>query len=356
MSAVNEKLRDWERAVNRAATSRNLDGISSEHTLIALLEAQQNGYKGKLAVERGDNAGGPYQVNLRVGLPVVNGVRDRTGDLADLSIPDQKNHTMVSTTLDGASYHALETVKKHDIEKLKSKESAYDHIEEILDSFEEAWNTRLDEHLVPSTTVSAVNGPPDEDRVMAIAYLLQNLSTGSYMFGGINLADAAYANLRALVVGDTTNGGRFGTFTLSAFRRRLYLPLRNNRKSQADIALCDTKIYDYILTQGEAKVQLDQQADMDYGFETVKFGAVRFAAIERLDTLGDSGNDNTTNYREVYLLNGRFWRWERMNTQPVVIRNVPNRPAIVNVQEWSRRNLICRLPRKNARAVGVITA
>lgn len=320
--------------------SRELyDYAYSYHTFVSLLAGLDNMYGAKQRITRSnDLSGSAIRLEFRASLPVIQGSNSVSGSLASLALTPQTNFSVVAGEMPWSHYQMREDIRVAYLDHIvKDPKSVVPYIKEVSQAARNAVIQKLSEDMFPSTAVSTTNGKYAEDQVMAVAYPLQNPGS-SYEYCSLDLNDGGYAGIRATVATS------FGVASLSNIRKNLLIPLRH-KMAKPDIGLVDTAVYDYMVTQAEDKIRIEQQSKLEYGGEWVKYGGIIWAVESRLDLLAS---------RELYVMDSSTWEFRQKGAfQDFKVIENPDTATLVTMLGQFPGALICKLPRYNGRGVGV---
>lgn len=329
----------------RNQQSRELnDATSIGHCVLGAMLAMDKYWKQPKLRVRMDVGfhGDEVQEDFKVGDVATEGVSARTGSLASAEMADQENFTWKGAKFKYSGYQQLETIRKTRLNALaKSPPALKDYVKRVSESRVESLMTKLDTHLFPATAVAAASygTAPNttEESVMAFAYGLQNPGS-SYEYGTLDLNNAAYAGIRAIV---NTNAA---TPTPSNLRTRFLIELKH-KKAKVDMGVCGTAAYDFMQQQAENKVVVVQAKEMEFGGEWINYCGIWWLSDLRMDLLST---------KELYVGDSSTLRLQIQNMNDVQhIRNVPRKPSIENIQWFSEVVFYNANPRKWGRWVGV---
>lgn len=320
--------------------SRELyDYAHSYHTFVSLLAGLDNMYGVTQRMTKSEDlSGSAIRLEFRASLPVIQGSNSVTGSLASLALTPQTNFSIVAGEMGWSHYQMREDIRVSYLDHIMSNpKSVVPYIKEVAEASRNAVIQKLSEDMFPSTAVSTTNGIYSESRVMALAYALQNPGA-SYEYCGLDLNDSGYSGLRATVA--TT----FGVASLSNIRKNFLIPLRH-KMAKIDVGLVDTSVYDYMVTQAESRVVIEQQEKLVYGGEYVRYGGLIWAPESRMDALSS---------REMYVLDSSTWEFRQKGAFKdfKVIEN-PDTATLVTMLGQFPGALVCKSPRRNGRATGV---
>lgn len=296
-----------------------------------------------------DASGKAKQVDFRVALPVTQGAQAINGSLASLELETQSNFQTVSGEMGWSYYQSREDVRTALIEQMtkavsKNVQWVKDTAEALRDSIELAI---MGDVIPPTSVTTAGQGAEAENKIMALAYPLQNATSGTYSYLGLNLADAQLQPTQAIVSG--TTGSAFGVMSLSSLRTKILHPLMP-RRAKIDIALVDSDIFDYMLTQAEGKVVLAQEDQLNYGGSAIRYGGIWWCYEPKLDDVYD-----TTTYREALFLQSDTWEYTyaEIGDSSLTMNDNPRTNLLKTLLFACAVQLLCYHPRKNARAYNV---
>jgi hypothetical protein len=347
----------WSMAL-RNQVSRDLnDTANTRHAFIALLLAMDNFYGVKgTRFNVAEDTHGPYiQIDFRTGLPVVSGVSAQTGSLSSLQASAQSNFSMVGGTMQYSGYQVIEDIRKNFINRLKQDpKSAVPLIKKVAKAIVDGVIKKIDDDAFPAAAVTTSDAQT-ESKIMPVSYALlsgyaNNAATGSgtYTYCGLDLNSASYTSIKALSPGNTTTP--FGNPTPTNLRTKLLMPARN-RGAKLDVGLCDSSTYDYMMGQGETKVVIEQQDNLDYGGTLIRYCGLNWVPIERWD---QAAFTNAGNSRPLAVLDSSTWLFRHKDMLSAPSMNEPDRsPSLVTYQDYFEALLACENPRYNGLGWGV---
>lgn len=320
------------------------DFADKYHSFVSVLLALDNMYGTNTRfMKTTDITGEKAQVNFRASLPVVQGTNAITGSLASLELPVQQNYSVVGGKMPWSHYQLREDIRKAYVQHIagdKAKNISW--IQDVSKAARDAIIKKTSDDLFPlaAPSVSAYNAA--ENALMALHYPLQAATSGTYEYLEINMAAAQYQQMQATVKTS------FGVCSLSNVRKNLLLPLKQ-KGANIDIVVCDSSVYDYILTAAETRIQYGQADKLDYGGEYVRYAGRYWLPEERLDSYFDTVAD-----REIYALDSSTWEFcqQGLTDDFMIIQNPNSSKLLTMLGGFVCRNT-CHLPRYNGRGVGV---
>lgn len=296
-----------------------------------------------------DVAGKSRQVDFRTGLPVAQGASPVTGSLASLELSTQENIQTQSGEMGWSYYQAREDVRTALIEQMtKDVSKNIQWVKMTAEALRDAIRIKVMSDIIPAADVTtAGQGAEAENKIMAIGYPLQNATSGTYSYLGLNMADAEMQRSQAVRSG--TTGSAFGVMSLSNLRKKILLPLKP-RGGKPDIVLCDADVFDYVLSQAEGKLVLAQEDTLEYGGENVRYGGRYWCYEPLLDDVYD-----TTTYRQTLFLQSDTWEftWKEFGNDSLSLSPHDKTNFLQKVLWACACQLICYNPRKNAVAYNV---
>jgi hypothetical protein len=322
------------------------DTADTYHSFASVLLAMDNMYgTTSRFMKSTDVSGEKAQVNFRTGLPQVQGVNAITGSLASLELPVQQNFSVVGGKAPWSHYQLREDIRRAYVDHIsKDKAKTLNWIKDVSKAARDAVVKKLNEDWFPLAAVSASSTAYNaaENACMAVPYALQTATSGTYELLEINLAAAQYQQLQATVKTS------FGTPELSTVRKNILMPLKQ-KGANVDLVICDSSVYDYILTEAEVPIRYGQSDKLDYGGEYVRYAGRYWLPESRLDDFFDA-----TGGREIYFLDSSTWEFCQQGMQDdFTLMPNPNTSKLLTMLGGFVCRLTCHLPRYNGRATGV---
>lgn len=357
-------LTGLEQAFRKQIGKELYDYQKNYNGFVSLLASMDNMWKVSSRFTRSnDIASNGIQVTYRAGLPTVTGVNAVTGSLASLVMPEQTGFNIVTGTMPWSHYHIREDIRKSLVQHLeKDPKVVVPYIKSVSKAVRDAVMQKLSEDMFPedncwpSKSAGFASGNAAENKVLSVPYPIQSgyvtntpipdATVYPYLVDDLNAA--GFTGMKAINAGYDDTGKQFGTMTLSNLRRQIILPLRN-RGGDPDLAVVDSAIYDYICTQTEDKIRLQQNRTLEYGGEIVRYGPVDWLIEERLDLLTDAGE-----FREAYFLQTEDWEFTQKDALGDfdIIQN-PHAPALLTLLGYFTCGLVCKNTRRQGRAYDV---
>lgn len=357
----------------RNQISRTLyDNANKRHSFLGLLKGFDNmyGMKTRFTLES-DLSGEKAQVEFRKSLPTVAGVNALTeSTLSNLALAAQINFAAVAGTMQYSHYHGREDIRKALKNKLANDpKSMVPHLKVVGDAIGEAYLKKFQEDMFPEDNYAPTRasggaaGDAAEDKILGLGYPLQGgyatnttvPGSGTYTYLDIDLNSTALhavpAEAKAVQAG--TNSAGFGVPTLSNLRKKIYMPLKY-RGANIDLGVCNTNQYDYMLSQAEGAVVINQADRLEYGGEVVKIGPIWWMCEDRLDALDDAGSPN---YSEFYVLDTSTVEF-RLNDKEMSVDFVDNyeAPSLLTALSYVEAMLIVKHPRMNGHGYNITYA
>ncbi len=302
-------------------------------------------------VKSDDMAGSSVQVDFRTGLPTTTGASPLTGALGDLELAPQSSYNQHSGTMGWSYYHGREDVRLPLLEQMpKNVSKVVDWTKDVAKAIGDSVLVKMSEDLIPAVLpTTSGTGYYTESSIMSLLYPLQSASSGTFSYLGINLADSANLEAQAVISGSSSSD--FGVATLSNLRKNILNQLRNKRGAKLDLVLCTGDVYDYAMTQAEAKVVLSNQADAEYGVhEGIMYGGLRWVHEPRLDDLYDAEGK-----RLLPILDSSTWRftWKNMGSDSLALKDHETAVFLKKAVWGIGSQFLCLHVRKNGLAYGV---
>ncbi|MCW5943887.1 MAG: hypothetical protein KIS66_16775 [Fimbriimonadaceae bacterium] len=299
------------------------------------------------------------RVDMQVAVPVSEGFDAKTATLAQHKMPAARNFNHVAGEMDWSTYRGSERILKDSVQRLGSAPSveAITNLAMVVaKSVVSGQLAILDDHLWPTVQVSPSVGYRANDAVMAVRYPLQTgyasmaaTGSGSFSYLGHDLNDGYMVNAKAVVSGSVASG--FGVPSLSSIRTNILMPLREKRKANVRFAFTDFGIVDYMITQGESKLQINQSDAMIFGSdELARYGGVTYVPSARHQDQVDAGLDRCIDF-----FDPSTWKFFEAGMNDITtIQNVPDEPSVAALLQWFWKCLIiCTNPRLNGLAYKV---
>lgn len=358
--------------VNTAMALRNqlsrdlirVDGQRQRRTFVALLFALDNYYKQNVRIQRSeDMSGESLQVDFQMAGPTWSGVDALNASYATNTMSKSTAMSMVAGTFGWSGYQFQETIRKALMERISGGKlkSAANYISKISRTVTSNFYRKLDDDLFPNSfpAPSSVNTNhvASATRTMSLLYPLQTggtnnaaPSTENYLYGNLDLNDSTgpnYTQIKALSVGNTTTA--FGTPTVSNFRTKIMMPL-TDRGANIDVIGVDHAVYDFMLGQAEAKLQINMADRLSFGGTYIDYLGLPIAVFEKLNQYATLGR------RMVPFLDSSTWRF---HTKPfgedrfALIKDLEGLPTAMMMQGWHEVAFLCEDPSFNGLAYNV---
>lgn len=343
----------------RNQVQRKLHSVAdTQHAFTALLLALDNYYDtpGTRFI-RADGVdavqGTEIQIDFETALPVWAGVQHQAGALAAFAIAAAENWSMRGGKVGYSAYQGAETIRKSMLNRMaRSPKSALPTIKKIASAMARSAMMKMDVDFFPAVNMVDNNTTymHAENKVMAIAYPLQNPAAGVYEYAQIDLNAAGYTGIKAVVSGDTSGANAFGTPTPSNIRKKLLFPLQHSRQAKPDIGLCDSDVLDYMITNAEANTVIDMADKLKFGATLINCVGINWLPVDRLNVLAAAGGQK----RELYILESEHHRFHSWGMgDDVDIEKIPFQPGLRVLQGYYEAAYVNDMPRNDARAVDV---